>query len=406
MKIVCCDPPYSNYFNDIAEYIESKLGAEVEKECIAFNRAAMHYLPGFVYVKLESNDCFDCTDKSFIRNIRNLVNLDGSITSSNLLNDLYHYYMLLDRYISNNKNAIYFFYNDLRWDHSFAIELCKKYNCKYFVFERGVFRPHTTTMDTQGVNANSLFRSLKMSANAIDDKIFFKKRKERSSKFSFFCYFFKKRLNLLFMNKSLKRIYSNSQGKGFRDYSLLLMKSNKKKVLSDIKSPYIFVPLQLSNDTQTLINSSFSSTQDFINKVTNDYLSSTICLDKKLVFKIHPMDVDSYDFHPDVLVSTNDTGVLVSNSELCVTINSTVGFEAMFSKKVICLGDSFYTEHGYVKSAKENIFTDIDATVASKEYRNFVLENYQLPGSIYNYTSCDLDYISQKIIKIVKNEIN
>lgn len=408
MKIVCFEPPYSNYLNDLANQVEQQLQAKVLKECISFHKSDMIYLPDFLHIKLNIPHNFIINED--LNALRNLANINGNIESDNLLNSMSACYSAIDTYIKNNKSALFWFYNDLRWTHSFAINICKKYNCSFFVFERGVFRPHSTTMDSNGVNANSAFRNLSYNEQIVENTSskgdFFKARTERASKLKFSKYYISKKIQSYFVDKHIRIVLNSSVRKSFTDYLKLAIRQNKKTTEDklDISEPYVFIPLQLSNDTQTLINSNFPSTQAFIDRVVEDYLTSTVNSKVKLVFKIHPFDIASYKFPDFSSVSNLDTNYLIQHCSSCITINSTVGFEAMFSKAVICLGESFYTEHGgiYKLNSKENIF-DVDTSrIASNNYQQFVLNHYQVPGSIFNYTDEDLKFTATKIISKIK----
>ncbi|TOI24908.1 hypothetical protein CGI63_23740, partial [Vibrio parahaemolyticus] len=97
--------------------------------------------------------------------------------------------------------------------------------------------------------------------------------------------------------KSVKAVAKSRYRKNLKDYVKLQFSSSKvkSKNQNDIKLDladitYVFVPLQLSNDTQTLINSDFSSTQEFINKIVEDFRASKLYGEAELVFKQHPLD--------------------------------------------------------------------------------------------------------------------
>ena len=415
-KLVCLDPPYSKYFNDLAKAVEEKLGYHLEKECLTYNKSNKLYLPDFKIVtpKLTDRSKLNCADYEFVKNIASLSNVKATIEDELAFQQSVQAYVALENYIKKNRNALYFIYNDLRWNHAYAVDILRKQGCKYFVFERGVFRPHSTTMDCRGVNANSMVRDLKVVDINDQDKqelesVFFKDRSERPAKFEFAKYFISSKLTSSLFPPSIKAVSKSPYRKSLGDYINLHLSNSKNKKstptgngfkISDEK--FIFVPLQLSNDTQTLINSPYSGTQDFIDKVVADYRDSNFYLNVKLVFKKHPLDLENYEFPEDVFVSNEETNDLIDSSDFCITINSTVGFEALFSKKVLCLGKSFYTEHGFVGFVEphENIFENHFISQPADNYKYFILKHYQVPGSIFNYTKSDLSYTAERIIRL------
>lgn len=418
-KIICFDPPYSDYFNDLSLVLEQLSQKKVDKECFSFNKANKIYLKDYSIVRPKLIDLDEevYRDYLFVRDIRSLSNVGSEACSEERVRSDIRNYITLENYIRDNKNSIYLIYNDLRWQHAFAVDILKKLGLNYFVFERGVFRPYSTTMDCRGVNANASFCNYDISKDSIKnskvkslEKVFFIKRKNRPAKVKFAYYFILSKLYGCFYPKDTKLSSQSKYRKSFKDYCQLLFKDIYKVksqdnglsnvVRSDKK--FIFVPLQLSNDTQTLINSDFNSTQEFIDRVYRDYVNSSF-KDYSLVFKKHPMDITNYQFPNGVIVTDGDTNDLIKRCSICVTINSTVGFEALFHTNVICLGKSFYTEHNIVNRVKDevNLFSIELNPLTSDEYKYHVLEQYQVPGSIFNYNRKDLIYTSQKIISLL-----
>jgi len=414
MKVICFGCPYSNYFSDLVFDIESKLGFKMVKEYFPYNQGEKLYLKGFesASVELNSNNVHPSSIR--VLDIKNLSTASIDLQDARnreIVLSLKVLYSSIYQYIIGNRNAMFFIYNDLRCANSYAIDILNKLGIKYFVFERGVFRPHTTTMDFRGVNATSNFRTMpvpKQLDNPISnyESTFFVDREFRNPDYKFIVYFVYNKLISAFDNMHIKSIKRITPSKSTYSYVKLFIKkilSKTNESNNTITKPFIFVPLQLSNDTQTLINSPYLSTQDFINSVTNSYKNSIFFNSYDLVFKVHPLDVELYSFDDCVKSSIASTESLVEDCEFCVTINSTVGFEALFMKKVICLGDSFYTDHGMVYRAleKENYFNnifDFEQSLEPHIYRAWVLYQYQVPGSIYNYNKNDISFTSDKVI--------
>lgn len=416
MKVVVFEPTYSFYFSDLTREFCRELGLNHEMVSFSFSPADKCYLSGFKRIAI-SMDSVDLSPQSIdkVKSIKSLVySNDSNENEVNFNLALVHSFLM--NYFIRNANSICFIYNDMRWLHALAIDVCKQLSIPYIVFERGVFRPHTTTFDLKGVNANSKFRSMSVDNVDFSDEdmgLYFSKRQMHPHiNIRFATYFCMKKIHSLFMPRAVKVIERSVRNKSFADYAKLFIKTIRRTRPRNAEptfslARYIFVPLQLSNDTQTLLHSRFASTQQFIDEVTNDFFASPLSVDTLLVFKVHPMDVDEYQFDPRVHVSDLDTQVLVEKSVAVVTINSTVGFEACFKKPVICLGDSFYTDHGYVvrydkSCGNDNMFNYLPmACVAGDNYKRFTLKSYQLPGSIFNYTKQDISYSANKIISLL-----
>ncbi len=136
--------------------------------------------------------------------------------------------------------------------------------------------------------------------------------------------------------KNLKKIFSSNI---------------KVKLSSNIdykREKYVLVPLQVSDDTQVMINSDVGLKEliDYSYKYAKEN-------SMKLVIKPHPAEQDNsilnyiYSINDtDGIVITNDnTMKLIKYSNYVITINSTVGLEALIlDKPVKFLGYSFYSK--------------------------------------------------------------
>ncbi|MCB4358672.1 capsular polysaccharide export protein, LipB/KpsS family [Quatrionicoccus australiensis] len=161
----------------------------------------------------------------------------------------------------------------------------------------------------------------------------------RSKLLSFFNYLLKYlsfgvgRVNFEFLKKNKK---------------LLIPKSKFSSISSDELNSirYIFLPLQVSGDTQVKLHSDFDNLGaiNFANTLAKEH-------GLKLLVKVHPAENNST--HLDKILKLMDdlkfemvnvgTIDLIKSSELIVTINSTVGLEAMlYQKNLIVLGRCFY----------------------------------------------------------------
>ena len=110
---------------------------------------------------------------------------------------------------------------------------------------------------------------------------------------------------------------------------------------------YIFVPLQLAQDSNIQLNSRFvNGMQEFI-----DYIES-LYPDETLVFKRHPRDHTSYQISSKRSYwSTDCSRALIKGAKKVHGINSTVLFEAeLYGAETIIEGDCLLTRHADRKS--------------------------------------------------------
>lgn len=114
---------------------------------------------------------------------------------------------------------------------------------------------------------------------------------------------------------------------------------------------YVFLPLQVAHDSQLLFHSPLVG-QDLprLLRETSKSLRQ-IAKHHRLVVKLHPEDLGKTDYEaisrqiPDILfVQGMDVRKLIAGADAVVTINSTVGFEAILMEKpVVAVGRNFYT---------------------------------------------------------------
>ncbi len=130
----------------------------------------------------------------------------------------------------------------------------------------------------------------------------------------------------------------------FKVNNYILLKATNNIDTKNLKG-YVFVPLQVENDTQVIINSKVSL------KTLIDYAINYAKKEKlKLLIKPHPAERNNTILKyinnlagDDIIVTNSNTFELIQNARIVITINSTVGLEALIlNKYVIFLGDTFY----------------------------------------------------------------
>lgn len=146
----------------------------------------------------------------------------------------------------------------------------------------------------------------------------------------------------------------------------------------DPKPPYIFIPLQVSNDTQLLLNT----------KVTTLEMIA-FCLEgeERVVIKPHPVEPfpdfinDSFLREHDrlSLTSKNTMDLIAESSRVCC-INSTVGLEALIlDKEVRFFGNSVFSSFNEVRLKKYvmSYLIDIDFFSSSQLSKVAVKQVYK-----------------------------
>lgn len=125
---------------------------------------------------------------------------------------------------------------------------------------------------------------------------------------------------------------------------------------------YVFIPFQVNDDTQILINSprikSMEQFFDEICSIANAFQDNNVTF----VIKEHPSCNHDYAKLHDklnqikiniVFINDESTEELIKHSLAVITINSSVGMESLlFKKPVICLGEAVYCIDGLALSSR------------------------------------------------------
>ncbi|CAM4005190.1 MULTISPECIES: capsular polysaccharide export protein, LipB/KpsS family [Pseudoalteromonas] len=124
----------------------------------------------------------------------------------------------------------------------------------------------------------------------------------------------------------------------------------KRKAFMKSKLParYIFVPFQVPHDTQLVCYSPWVNSMEMLFTEVMTAIEKLNDPDLKVVFKEHPSWHKHYSHlykkHPQaVFANGNMAADLINNAEYVITINSTVGLEALLlGRRVITLGQACY----------------------------------------------------------------
>ena len=281
MNILFLQSPYSFFFNEIGKKLQNN-----SLKCYSLN-----FNLGDSYLNKNLNSIFLWQEIKKIEDIE--INKElmeeilkiptfyklkkQKIKNEELSNKeklyFYKYVTFLEKFIKENKIKCILMHNDTRWQHALAIYVAKKLEIKYFVFELGLFRPNTITMDSKGVNYNNsvprekeFYLNYKSKNRRFNYKKIDSKITERKRNLNLIVYIFLYRLSQILDISSIE-----NKKIRIRDYMGRFKKSywgkNGNKDNTIISGEYIFAPLQVSSDSQTLVHSDYKNITEFMKEV-------------------------------------------------------------------------------------------------------------------------------------------
>ena len=268
----------------------------------------------------------------------------------------------------------------------FAIKhLAEQLNIPVVHFENGLL-PNTTTFDLKGVNdANSLPREAKFYRARTASKV--------------------------------------STPVADRDLVIRKFHRSKRSHAKDdifhkpLPAKFIFVPFQVKYDSQVLLNSprikTMSELYRWIEYVVHNSDDSSL----KFVIKEHPSDPEKYtelyQKNPQIIFSNRDTKELIEKSHAVVTINSSVGIEALLlHKPVIVLGEACYAIDGLshqLGSMEElsvvvnNISSSQPDVVLIEQFLDYLGREYCVPGSWRNPNTTHVGALTEKFTVLIES---
>ncbi len=164
------------------------------------------------------------------------------------------------------------------------------------------------------------------------------------------------------------RFENNPEGIGIVDVPYTAVPD---EITANVKFPYIFIPLQLADDLNTIKNSEFDGPLDFLKKVVPKFIEQGY----HVVIKPHPGSLSrpfnlieetkaliyARQFEEEVTIIDRTVTItrslrIMSQSAFVCTINSSVGYEAMLmGKRPLILGDAMYDIGGELKVTLDDI---------------------------------------------------
>ena len=283
-----------------------------------------------------------------------------------------------------------FIYNGCLPEHKCLIEAAKILGKKIVFFEVGPFQ-NTILMDHAGINYSS----------SIPRQI------------SFYQNWAQKNPELIFNPENSDKA-PKLGGRESAHHQFL------QKNTLDLSKKYIFLPMQFAIDTQILFHGTWIKHIDHLVEIAHQavqYLPEgwrVITKEHPEAFwryKTHTMETDRFLF-----ANGNPTPDLIKNASLIVTLNSSVGLEAMlFDKPVVTLGQAFYAFDGLTQqcNSAEDLFEIFknpeQISFNPKDRRAFLAwlaNDYYLDGSFYTKTFFMNDKNKRLISQILQAKSN
>ena len=202
---------------------------------------------------------------------------------------------------------------------------------------------------------------------------------------------------------------------------LILIKPKKNKHLMQSKGVlpknYVFLPLQVTTDSQLILNSPWIKTpHHFITVIKESF--KKIDPNIALVIKEHPMEDPRISFNdlskkfPNIYwASSYPLEELIKKAKLIVNINSSVGFQSLlFGKPVVCLGKALYAREGlaYICHKEEDLDKTLKKALESKpnmmlvgHFAKTLYEDYCVQYTRGEIQKSDIDAMEKKIINLI-----
>lgn len=299
------------------------------------------------------------------------------------------------------------------WNGTYNCEtiIAKKLGIKSVYLEQG-YLPSTFQIGVNGVNKDIEYSNLNFN-DFMNTKIF-----KKHHNFEINVYNLDRYTNLW------SRLYVRSQ---FMIYPIEMIEKlcfdieAIKKRIESFKSKYaqkeevvlpdkfVFIPLQVHDDTQIIFNSPYiKKMEDIFDFHYNDIRS--VLPDHKIVVKEHPEDLFRKSYkqlkkkYIDILwLRRFNFEKLVDKCDIMITVNSSCGFQALGKyKRVLILGESFYNNNPFIEIVEQREeFKDkleilkrkkLDQTKIDSYIKKFKEELF-IPGKFNNFTKESLRQI-------------
>ncbi|WP_374055183.1 hypothetical protein [Rossellomorea sp. FM04394] len=365
-----------------------------------------------------------------IYNITYRRDILGSDVSAKELKTYKRYMYFIDRYIESKDIQVICLFNGYHWIDQVAKYIANKRGIEIVYFEDGLFRPYTVTCDHKGINQESsiprspdYYDAIEIDRERMRLYLFqpeLEQLKEKNE--SLFIVAFVKLLSML---GGLFRIHPNyyvhiTFWQGLKYFVQKKFFSKRRPDRLELPKEYVFVPFQVSRDTQILYHSpTIKDMRDLLDLVYESVETINIEQNRNIevLVKEHPEDMSRNNYQDLKKKYKNVQGVtfikkygvskLLNNAAAVITINSTVGVEALArNKKVITLGEAFYNIEGVVDHCSSpDKLTDVLKGTLQKPINKTRIQKfiyylrfiYQIEGSIQSRNKLTAEKIADRI---------
>jgi capsular polysaccharide export protein len=322
----------------------------------------------------------------------------------------------IDRFLQRHRIDMLFLYGDCRFYHRKARDAASRGGIDVYVFEEGYLRPHFITLEKGGVNAHSgMPRSpsgyreapadLKTANNSQNIRF-------ALEKWSFYAIAYYLAMRLLSWHYPHYRHHRNDSvlketffgaRNGWRKIVCRFRERGlEKRLRTDLKKRYFFVPLQTIGDTQISIHSPFGEMRDFITAVMRSFAAHAPA-DTRLVIKHHPLDRGRIDHSGFIrrlgkrldldgrVLAVHDVHLptCLKNAVGTITVNSTVGISSLINDTpTLVLGKAVYDIDGLTCNGMglDRFWYDYRAPDRKlfECFRSHLIDHTQIVGSFYS----------------------
>ena len=245
-------------------------------------------------------------------------------------------------------------------------------------FENGLL-PDTTTFDLSGVN----------SVNSLPREVSFYRE-------------YKKRETLVDRELVTRKFHRAKKAH-----------AKSENFYRELPDKFIFVPFQVKFDSQILLNSKQIKSMNSLYQWL-EFAEHKSDRPLKFVVKEHPSDphryTELYHKNPNIIFSNRDTKELIEKAEAVITVNSSVGLEAiLLHKRVIVLGEACYGIEGLCRpvNSKQQM-SDVLEQLSSwtldidlvENFLAYLAADYCVPTSWRNPDQKHLENLREKFTAI------
>jgi capsular polysaccharide export protein len=330
-------------------------------------------------------------------------------------------YPTLERFLIQQKIDAVFLWNGSGLAASICVMLAQEMHLKTIFGENGYFH-NTMQLDPQGVNqAASITRSI------ANDYLSMELQADKLQQLQAMMQIYRQHARPQYtapthkIRPSLPAIVADEWSNLLdrETYKLKRLNSTIPSTLDALPKRYIFIPFQVVQDSQLLLFSPLVGNDMGLLLSSCHAATKQVAEDYKIIVKLHPADINNVDYtalmtrFPDVIFLRDyPSDKLIHSAELIITINSTVGVEALiYGKPVITLGMNFYNVPGVVHHVEA--LPDLPQAIATALSRSpdetktlrllyYLYHCYFTHGSWKNYSGHSIQTVARRISQLVE----